>query len=44
MAVDGLSLHGPRVAGGTASLRFTRQGYATGTEVIASDGIEVVIE
>ncbi len=42
--VDGLSLHGLRVAGGTASLRFTRQGDATGTEVIASDGIEVVIE
>jgi len=42
--VDGLSLHGLRVAGGTASLRFTRQGDAAGTEVIASDGIEVVIE
>jgi glycogen debranching enzyme len=42
--VDELSLHGLRVAGGTASLRFTRQGDATGTEVLVSDGIEVVIE
>jgi len=41
--VDELSLLGLRVAGGTASLRFTRQGGATGTEVIASDGVEVVI-
>jgi len=42
--VDGLALHGLRAAGGTASLRFTRQGDATRTDVIASDGIEVVIE
>ena len=42
--VDGLSLHGLRAAGGTASLRFTRQGDAAGTEVIASDGVEVIVE
>ncbi len=42
--VDGLALHGLRAAGGTASLRFTRQGDATGTEILASDGIEVVVE
>jgi glycogen debranching enzyme len=42
--VDGLALHSLRAAGGTASLRFTRQGDAARTEVIASDGLEVVIE
>jgi glycogen debranching enzyme len=42
--VVGLSLHGLRVAGGTASLRFTRQGDAAGTEILASDGVEVVVE
>ncbi len=42
--VDGLALHGLRAAGGTASLRFTRRGDAAGTEILASDGVEVVIE
>ncbi len=42
--VDGLALHGLRAAGGTASLRFTREGDTARTEVIASDGLEVVIE
>ncbi len=42
--VDALSLHGLRVAGGTASLRFTRQGDRAAAAVTASDGIEVVIE
>ncbi len=42
--VDGLSLHGLRAAGGTASLRFTRQGDAAETEILASDGVEVVVE
>ncbi len=42
--VDGLTLRGLRAAGGTASLRFTREGDAVGTEVIARDGIEVVVE
>jgi glycogen debranching enzyme len=42
--VDGLTLHNLRAAGGTASLRFTREGNAVGTAVIASDGIKVVIE
>jgi glycogen debranching enzyme len=42
--VDGLSLHGLRMAGGTASLRFTRRGDVAGTEILASDGVEVVVE
>ena len=42
--VNELALHGLRAAGGTASLRFTRHGDAVETEVIASDGLEVVIE
>ena len=42
--VDGLVLHGLRVAGGTASLRFARQGDLVRTEVIASDSIDVVVE
>ncbi len=42
--VDGLSLHGLRVAGGTASLRFTRRGGSAATEILASDGVEVMVE
>jgi len=42
--VDRLSLHGLRAAGGTASLRFTRRGDAAETEILASEGIDVVIE
>ena len=42
--VDGLALQGLRVAGGTASVRFTRQGDAARTEILASDGVEVVVE
>lgn len=42
--VDGLTLHDIRAAGGSASLRFAREGEAVGTTVIVSDGIKVVIE
>ncbi|MBW4025572.1 MAG: hypothetical protein HIU92_21070 [Proteobacteria bacterium] len=41
--VDGLALHDLRVAGGTASLQFTRHGDRVRTEVIASDGLTVVV-
>jgi glycogen debranching enzyme len=41
--VDGLALHDLRLAGGTASLRFTRNGDCVKTEVIASDGLTVVV-
>ncbi len=42
--VDWLALHGLRAAGGTASLRFTRKGDAAATEILASEGIEVIVE
>jgi len=42
--VDGLALHGLRAGGGTASLRFTRHGGAAETEILASEGIEVIVE
>ena len=41
--VDGLALHDLRIAGGTASLRFTRIGDFVKTEVVASDGLTVVV-
>ncbi len=42
--VDGLALHGLRAAGGTASLRFTRKDDAVESQILASDGIEVIVE
>jgi len=43
--VNGLALHELRVAGGTASLSFTREGDKVGTKVLAaSNGFEVVVE
>ncbi len=42
--VDGLALHGLRAASGTASLRFTRRGGVAETEILASEGIKVIVE
>jgi len=43
--VNGLAVHGLRVARGTASLSFTREGDKVGTKVLAtSNGIDVVVE
>jgi len=42
--VDGLTLHGLRAAGGTASLRFSRRGGTVETEVVAAAGLDVVVK
>ena len=42
--VNGLALHGIRAGGGTAALRFSRNGGAVATEVLAARGLEVVVE
>ena len=42
--VNELSLHDLRAAGGTTSLRFTRRDGSTVIEILASKGIEVIIE
>ena len=41
--VKRLTLHGLQAAGGTASLRFSRCGEGVETEVIAREGIEVIM-
>ena len=41
--VDGLALHDLRVAGGTASVRFTRDAGLIKAEVIARSGVELVV-
>lgn len=42
--VNGLALHGIRAGGGTAALQFTRSGETVATEVLAANGLEVVVE
>ena len=42
--VDTLALHGIRVGGGTAALRFARTGETVATEVLAATGLEVVVD
>jgi hypothetical protein len=42
--VDGLTLHDVRAGGGTASIRSIFLGDGVKTEVIASDGLEMLTE
>ncbi len=42
--VDSLALHGIRAGGGTAALRFSRSGETVATEVLAANGLEVMVE